>query len=190
VALSKYHIEAKSFWEPFYIDETKYSLDHLNAHEVTYKANTGAFTFIVTYSLHCFAKDDEIHSIDTKYSDGKETRQISLERYKASRYSKSIIENFGSNNQKFYETNKEKFFTIQMLNNLSNEVQSYKICFCTFKENRLLRMHITTAFFDTTNRVYNHARYSIFKIAMDATRRPKNKALPIEARKKSMTAPF
>ncbi len=184
MALSKYHIEAKSFWEPFYIDNTKYILDHLNVHEITYKGNKDNFTFVVTYSLHCFAKDDDIQSIDTKYSDGKETRQISLERYEASKYLRSIIENFGNKNQKFYETDKEKFFTIQMINNLSNETQPYKICFCTFKENRLLRMHITTAFFDITNRIYNQARYSIFKIAMDATKRPKNRALPIEARKK------
>jgi hypothetical protein len=182
--LRKYHIEAKSSWEPFFIDQSEYGLGHLTGHKVTYTGNKESFVFIVTYSLHCFTKDDDTYSVTSTYSDGKETRQINLERYEASKKLRGFVENFDKNNQKFYETATEKFFTIEMLNSFNNVVEPYKICFCTFKENRLLRLHITSAFFDRTSRTYNQKQYSIFKIAMDARKRPKDRILPIEARKK------
>jgi hypothetical protein len=181
--LGEYHIEAKRSWNPFYIDKIEHRLEHLTVHEVQYKGEKDTFNFVVTYGLHCFAKDDKIHSIPSCiYSDGRETRQINLERYEASKSLRSIIENFGTNNQRFYKTDTEKFFTIEKLNSLSNVVEPYKVCFCIFKENRLLRMHITTAFFTRPERIYNQSHYSIFKIAMDAKRRPRGKALPVEAR--------
>lgn len=182
--MAKYHIEAKVSWAPFYIGCTEYSLSHLTGHEVTYVGKKDSFTFVVTYSLHCFAKDDDTHSISSTYTDGKETRQINLERYEASKSLRYLVENFDKNNQRFYETATEKFFTVKMLNSINNVEEPYKICFCTFKENRLLRMHITSAFFDRSNRTYNQKQYSIFKIAMDAKRRPRSRILPIEARKK------
>jgi hypothetical protein len=184
VTLGKYHIEAKFSWESFYIDQIEYSLSHLTGHEVTYKGEKDSFVFVLTYSLHCFTKDNDTHSVSSTYSDGKETRQINLERYEASKKLRSFVENFDNNNQRFYETATEKFFTIEMLNSFNNVVEPYKICFCTFKENRLLRLHITSAFFDRTSRAYNQKQYSIFKIAMDARKRPKNKILLIEARGK------
>jgi hypothetical protein len=181
--LGEYHIEAKLSWKPFYIDKIKHSLEHLTVHEVQYKGEKDTFNFVVTYGLHCFAKDNDTDSIPSCiYPDGREARQINLERYQASKSLRSIVEGFGTSSQRFYETTTEKFFTIKKLNSLSNVVEPYKVCFCIFKENRLLRMHITTAFFDRTERVYNQRHYSIFKIAMDAKRRPRGKILPIEAR--------
>jgi hypothetical protein len=181
--LGKYQIQAKQHWEPFTISQTEYGLSHLTAHEVTYEGEKATFEFVVTYGLHCFTKDDDAHSIPSVYSDGKETRQINLERYETSKKLRHLVESFDKNKQKFYETDKEKFFTVQQLCSFSNTIEPYKICFCAFKENRLLRLHITTAFFDRTGRPYNQKQYSIFKIAMDAQRRDKNLLLPIEARK-------
>jgi hypothetical protein len=181
--LGEYHIAAKLSWRPFYIGKIEHRLEHLTAHEVQYKGEKDMFNFVVTYGLHCFAKNDDTHSIPScMYSDGRETRQINLERYQASKSLRSIVESFGTSNQRFYETTTEKFFTVEKLNSLSNVVEPYKVCFCIFKENRLLRMHISTAFFDRTERVYSQKHYSIFKIAMDAERRPRGKILPIEAR--------
>jgi hypothetical protein len=180
--LDKFHIQAKKVWEPFSINGVEYDLAHLTAHEVTYKGKNDNYTFVVTYGLHCFTKDDVEHSILETYTDGREARQINLERYEASKRLRAIVEDFAS--KKFYQTTTEKFFTFEALNTLSNTVEQYKICFCIFKENRLSRLHITTAFFDNRP-VQQTQQYSIFKIAMDARKRPKNRTLPIEARGKN-----
>jgi hypothetical protein len=183
--LGKYHIQAKDWWEPFLVGEIEHGLDHLKVHEVTYEGETLTYSMVVTYGLHCFAKDDTEHSIEVTYSDGKEIRQIDLERYEASKQLRGIVEGFARDDRRFFQTTTEKFFTIPLVNSASGQVEPYKVCFCIFKENRLLRIHVTTAFFDRRDSDYSRQKqFSIFKIAKDAVKGPKRDTLPIEARGK------
>lgn len=179
--MKNYHIKARLEWEPFEFEGNKYPLTHLKAHEVIYKGQKDTYKFIVTYSLHCFAKDDQEHSIPLKYSDSRESRQINLERYHASKELRGIIEKLDTKGKLVYETDTEKCFNIEMMNSLNQKIEPYKICFHFFKENRMLRIHVTSAFFDRKNKPILNKSYSVFKIAMDTKKRAKNKGIPKEA---------
>ena len=48
-----------------------------------------------------------------------------------------------------------------------------KVCICLFRENRLLRLHFTSAFFDDENKENKQKTQSIFKLAMDLKKAPK-----------------
>lgn len=78
--MKKHHIKAKQLWDDFYHNELSYCLKHLNSHDVIYKGNKAEYKFVVTYGLHCFAKDNQAHSIPVNYCDGFEVRQIDMER--------------------------------------------------------------------------------------------------------------
>ena len=179
--MKKYHIQARTEWESFNYKEKEYPLGHLQAHEVIYKGIKSNYKFLVTYSLHCFAKDGQEHSIPLTYSDSRETRQINMERYQASKKLRNIIEKLDTKGNILYETDTEKCFNIEMLNSFSQKIEPYKICFHFFKENRILRIHVTSAFFDRTNKENLNKSYSIFKIAKDTKDRPRSKGVPKEA---------
>lgn len=178
--MAKFHISARTHWQPFEYQGTPLSLNHLDAHEVVFTGIKGSYTFVVTYGLHCFAKDNQPYSIPLTYCDGRETRQINLERYFASRKLRQIIENFDKG-KLLYETVTEKFFNIELINDLNGKIQLYKVCMHFFKENRLLRIHVTSAFFDTSDKKIKNKAYSIFKVAMDTKKRARNRGVPKEA---------
>ncbi|HCT6408999.1 MULTISPECIES: hypothetical protein [Citrobacter freundii complex] len=81
--MAKFHIDSIQNWEPFEHDGETYSLSHLDAHEITYKGQKQGYKFIVTYGLHCFAKDGTFHNIPLMYEDGREQLTICMERYEA-----------------------------------------------------------------------------------------------------------
>ncbi|MEZ8028544.1 hypothetical protein [Enterovibrio norvegicus] len=179
--LKKFHIEAKTDWEDFLYEGNSYPLRHLSAHSVIYQGEKDTYKFVVTYGLHCFAKDAQEHSLSLTYSDARETRQINLERYYASKNLRAIIENLDQN-KLMYETATEKYFNIELINSLNGELEPYKVCFHFFKENRLLRMHVTSAFFDREGKKITNKSCSIFKIAKDTKDRPRNRGIPKETR--------
>jgi hypothetical protein len=150
---------------------------------VIFKGNKCHYTFVVTYGLHCFAKNDQPHSISTMYSDSFESRQVNLERYHLSKFLRGLIENLDSNNL-IYETTKEKYFTFDLINDLTGQLERCKVCLCIFKENRLLRIHVTSAFFDRESAELTHKGLSIFKIAMDTQKKSRKHEMPKEASRK------
>lgn len=178
--MAKFHIQARLEWEGFEYKNKSYSLDHLKAHEVVYQGNKDTYKFVVTYGLHCFAKDGQPTSIPVNYSDGRESRQVDLERYHASFNLRRIIDHLHEG-KLMYETAQEKYFNIDMVNSNTGKVEPYKVCFHFFKENRLMRMHVTSAFFDRTGKALAQRSYSIFKIAKDTKARPRYKGVPKEA---------
>ncbi|WP_041394022.1 hypothetical protein [Photobacterium profundum] len=181
--MKKYHIKARQHWEDFSYQGKNYSLSHFEVHEVTFKGNKDTHKFVVTYGLHCFAKNGQENSINLCYSDEFETREIDLERYFASKQIRHCVETLDKQ-KLLYETTKEKYFTFESVNSLSGYPEKYKVCLCIFKENRLLRIHVTSAFFDRENKPVPNKHYTIFKLAMDAKRRPRGKVIPKEASRK------
>ena len=178
--MKKYHIQARQHWESFTHEGEEYCLRHLSCHEVVFEGQRDTYKFVVSYGLHCFAKNDQEHSIELTYSDDFETRQINLERYHLSKYLRGMIEELDKH-KLLYETTKEKYFTFEHVNDLTGELEQCKICLCIFKENRLLRIHVTSAFFVREEGNISTSGFSIFKIALDTKRKPKRHDIPKEA---------
>lgn len=182
--MAKFHIDSIQNWEPFEHDGETYSLSHLDAHEITYKGQKQDYKFVVTYGLHCFAKDGTFHNIPLMYEDGREQLTICMERYEASKQIRSILANLPE--VLLYHTAAEKYFTLHMMNSATGQMEPYKVCIAFYKEKRLLRMHILSAFFARTGPgapevpIPNKA-VSLFKVALDTSRIPRNTPGPKEA---------
>lgn len=181
--MKRFHIQARQTWESFNYKGQAYLLTHLNAHEVIFKGVTGDFKFVVTYGLHCFAKGEQEHSIELEYLDSNESRPINLERYHLSKHIRVFIENL-HNRKLLFETAKDKYFTFEHAIDLDGKNVKCKVCICIFKENRLSRIHVTSAFFDRENKEPNNKSFSIFKLATDLKKRPNNGGIPKEASRK------
>ncbi len=139
---------------------------------------------MVTYGLHCFAKDVTAFNIPLVYKDGREQLTICMERYEASKHIRQILANLPA--MKLFQTTAEKFFTLEMLNSATGQIEPYKICIAFYKEKRLLRMHILSAFFARTGpgapgEVIPNNSVSFFKVATDTAARKKHARVPKEA---------
>ncbi len=183
--MAKYQIESIQSWPAFEYDGKLHSLAHLNAHEMTFQGINHTYTFVVTYGLHCFAKEGTPYNIPVSYEDGREKITVCLERYLASKHIRHILTNLPS--MRVYHTVAEKFFTLDMMNSATGVIEPYKICIAFYKEKRLLRMHILSAFFARTGpgssgESIPNKSLSIFKIAMDTAKSPRSKTGPKEAR--------
>jgi hypothetical protein len=184
--LAKYHIDSIQQWDDFYYQGKNYDMGHLNAHEVVFKGKKDDFKFIVTYGLHCFAKDNEPTSIPYLIKDGREEKNVDLERYEASKSLRSFINTLSKEDIKIYQTTEEKFFTLRVLNNSTGEEETYKICIAIYKENRKLRIHVISAFFarrgeGSPSLPVTKAGYSIFKLAIDIRKKDGKNNGPKEA---------
>lgn len=183
--MPSFHVDSIQHWEPFEHEGAFYDLGHLDCHEVVFQKQGEPIRFVVTYGLHCFTKADTAHNIPLKYADGRESRLICLERYRASKQLKGLIEKLG-NGAWIYLTHCESFFTLDLMNNDSGFVEPFKVCMAIFREHRLLRIHVTSAFFARTGEgspdvPVNKRGYSIFKIAVDTQKKPKGQC-PKEVR--------
>lgn len=185
--MAKYHIGSIQTWESFFYESIEFSLNHLDAHDLFLIGKEKSYKFIVTYGLHCFAKNDTAYNISIDYPDGRERRMICMERYNASKNLRRIIEDI--NASIIYQISGEKFFTVERLNDETKNIEPYKVCLAFFKENRLLRIHVTSAFFARTgegsnNNPVNKKAMSVFKVAMDIDKKPKNAGFPKETQNK------
>lgn len=175
--MPKYHVDSIQTWFPFEHDGESYDLSHLNCHEVVFKAQQGDISFVVTYGLHCFTKDDTEHNIPVVYPDGRHSQAVCLERYHASKQLRGIIEHLDQG-ARLYHQEGERFFTVEVQNNLNGVAEPYKVCLAIFREHRLLRMHVTSAYFARIGEgapgvPVNKKGFSIFKVALDTQKKPK-----------------
>ncbi|HBS5409837.1 TPA: hypothetical protein MAJ94_005543, partial [Klebsiella pneumoniae] len=139
--------------------------------------------FVVTYGMHCFTKDGTPYNIPFKYQDARESISVCLERYEASKQLQHILPNLPS--LMLYQTTEEKYFTLQMMNSATNQLEPYKICVAFFKENRLMRIHVLSAFFARTGpgapgEPIPQKPVSLFKVAVDTAKKPRNSGRPKE----------
>lgn len=174
--MAKFHVDSIQEWKSFEHDGIEYSLSHLSSHQVVFAGTKQNFTFVVTYGLHCFTKDDSGHNIPYLYPDGRHTQMICLERYEASKQLKGIIEKLDA--AIIYHTEGERFFTMSVLNNATGLLEPYKVCLAFFREHRLLRIHVTSAYFARTGEgspdtPINKKGSSVFKVAMETQQKPK-----------------
>ncbi|WP_099431230.1 hypothetical protein [Pseudomonas mosselii] len=182
--MANYQIEAAQSWQGFSYQNKRYCLDHLASHEIKVKANVKEYRFVITYGLHCFTKCESEFAINYRYYDSRESRLVCDERYEASKALKGIME--GVSEYSYYQTQGIKYFTMQRLNSLSGAEEPYKICLAFFKENRLMRIHVTSAFFvrsgEGADGKISRKAVSFYKVAMDTDLNGKGK-IPKEATK-------
>lgn len=179
-------MDAISHWEAFEHAGQPHDLGHLDCHEVVFQKVEGKdpIRFVVTYGLHCFTKDGTGQNIPLMYADGRESRTICLERYEASKQLRGLIEKLDV--ATIYQVQGEVFFTVVLLNTSSGQLEAFKICMAIFRENRLLRIHVTSAFFVRTGEgapgePVRKKGFSIFKVAADTQHKPKGQ-FPKEVR--------
>ena len=184
--MAKFHVDAIQHWEPFLHAGVSYDLGHLDSHTALFQKEEGKdpIRFVVTYGLHCFTKDDTEQNIPLKYADGRESRYICLERYEASKQLRGMLEKLAG--ATVYLIQGETFFTLNVMNNVSGEVEPFKICMAIFRENRVLRIHVTSAFFARMGEgspgvPIRKRGFSIFKIAVD-TKGKRDGQFPKEVR--------
>lgn len=179
-----YQVDSIQIWEDFEHEGVTYRLGHLSCHELLFKGEKFSSTFVVTYGLHCFTDDVSRFSIPFMYPDGRHERQVCLERYEASKKLRAILEKLDQG-ATLYQTKEERFFTIDLVNSATGALEPYKICLAFFHEHRLLRMHVTSAFFarkgEGVDFPVRKKGFSIFKVAVQTRMKPKGQC-PKEVR--------
>lgn len=181
--MAKFHVDSITDWESFEYKGVLYTLSHLNAHEVTFLSEKGnPFCFIVTYGLHCFAKDGSPFNIPVFFTDGREKRQICMDRYEKSKKIRSLLESLSDNKRYLINQTQDRYFTLCLLDEEEEKKTFYKICLAIYKENRKLRIHVTSAYVVDKGFSDTSKGLSIFRIAQSVTKSPKNNAGPKEAR--------
>ncbi|MGL4615281.1 MAG: hypothetical protein ACRCVV_15560 [Shewanella sp.] len=184
--MKKFNIQAQQKWPNFTLNDIEYPLDHLNVHTITFSGEKHEFSFVVTYGLHCFAKDNEgdnTYDPELAYPDGREIRPVCFERYQMSKSLPKYIESFHMTPIKVIG-GADNYRVIELIDKETGGVQEYKIGFSCFKENRLFRLHVTTAFIERREdlKVGTHKNTSIFQIGLELKKRPRNAIIPKEAK--------
>ncbi|MDH2998749.1 hypothetical protein A1D22_02785 [Pasteurellaceae bacterium LFhippo2] len=185
--IKKFHISAIQQWDHFVYEDKLFDMSHLNAHELVVDSNKGSYCLVVTYGLHCFTKNDTEYSLPIYFSDSsQEIRAVELERYYASKELRAILEE-NITHLTFYQTDQKRFFTLYRLNNLTGKIEPYKICITLFKENRLLRLHILSAYFvregygaenNPVPKTLKH--FSVFKLLLDLVKKDKASSVGVK----------
>ena len=145
--------EVKSWW-PFVFEGNTYDLSHLKynsflAVDSRNPKNVVTYRLHVTYSFHCFAKDDGNLSEDEKeklmYHAPRESRPFNFKRYQLSKYLPDIIESLSNPKTVVFHRGYENYATINVIDENGQGID-YLVSFSIFKENKKLRLHIRTAF--------------------------------------------
>ena len=145
-------IDQVKSWHNFTLDGVEYDLSHLDAHWVDYDFGTDRqYRVIVSYSFHCFAKEQDHHSESDKhhlmYHAPKESRPFHFERYELSKALKRYIERL---DQPEYAKSVgyvgyENYASIQVLHG-DGLKSNYKIVFKVYRARKKLRLHVTSAY--------------------------------------------
>lgn len=131
-----------------------YDLSHLDAHEATYSdirnGKKETYTFVVSYSFHCFAKDyphqTEVEKADLMYHTLKESRPFCFVRYELSKkYLRQIVDAFGDKKTRIGHAGYGSYASVTI--NTEEEGQIiYFVPFKMYREKKLMRIHITSAY--------------------------------------------
>ena len=108
-----------------------------------------------------------------------------MERYEASKELPRLINGLSGRYVSVFETSEEKFFTINLMNSLSGEVEPYKIAFTMYKEKRLKCLHVLTAYFERTgegseDKPMTRKGRPIFSFASALERKNKRLCFPVK----------
>ena len=176
--------EIKS-WKDFVLDGVTYDLSHLNYHrlEIIDDRNPEKviiYNLHVTYSFHCFAKDDGNLSEQDKeklnYDARKDSRPFNLRRYELSKNLPDIINSLGNREIFVFHSGRENYATYKVVDDHGNEVD-YIVYFSIYKEQKKLRLHVSTGFPEDAG-ARKMKKVSIFALAHNALHGKKMPTLP------------
>jgi len=142
--------EIKS-WRPFVFKNTMYDLSHLDAHIVDYidEKKGKNYKYIVTYSFHCFAKDNPDLSTEESnlltYKTKKEERHFNFERYELSKHIPNIIASLGNASTTCFHAGYSRYANYKIKDDNGNTI-NYFIVFTSFREKKKLRLHVESAY--------------------------------------------
>lgn len=158
-------------------------MSHLNANWVEYldtrdEEKLITYRFIVTYGLHCFAKDSEELSTEKSqllmYDAPRESRPFNFERYELSKQLPSIINSLGNKETLVCHAGYGKFATVKVLDAKDREI-NYFVPFAVFKESKKLRLHVQSAYpiYEDMGRVQKVGFFVIAKNLLNNKKLPK-----------------
>jgi hypothetical protein len=164
-------------WKAYEKDGVTYELNHLNAHEVDYTSKEGdKYRVYVTYSHHCFAKDDP--SMENQkgwlYAYDKDPRPFHVRRYELSKNLPSVIEGLMSAHT--FHAGGDSYAVCPAKLGDGQEV-FYQVAFVVYRSNRKLRMHVKSAYpLDKRPKVKKVGLSNILKALLKGKPLPKRQA--------------
>lgn len=140
----------KNFTDP---DGVVWDLSFLNAHKAVYTHKAQGkedikYTFYVSYSFHCFAKDYDSQTEDEKnklmYHAPKDSRPFCQHRYNlAKKHLKSCILNLDK--MDVVHAGYGNYAVFEIIDEDGNNI-NYFAPFKVFRENKKMRIHVTSAY--------------------------------------------
>jgi hypothetical protein len=130
-------------WADFQTDGYTYNLSHLNACCVDYTGKKDAYTVYVTYSHHCFTKNQEGYNNDQPYPYSKDQRNFHNLRFQLSLNLPKIIDELFT--AYTYHAGGESYAVCEALSR-DNSTYHYLVAFSVFKSQKKLRIHIKSAY--------------------------------------------
>lgn len=159
-------------------------LSFLDAHLVNYVHSAPGkddltYSFWVTYSFHCFAKEYPEQSEEEKttlmYDAGKDKRPFCYRRYElAKAHLRRIVENFGDPKVVVTHAGYGSYATAPIIDENDNPIW-YFVPFAIYKEKKKFRIHVTSAY-PMTERP-GGGKVGFFKLAFNLK---SGKPLPVE----------
>lgn len=147
-------VEEVTKWRKFIANGQTYDLSHLDACWVEYLDdrdinNPVTYRFIVTYGLHCFAKESEEHTSEEleslMYHAPRESRPFNFERYRLSKQLPSIIQALNEQTTLVVHAGYGNYATVKVVDSKGVEVD-YFVVFKVFKEKKKFRLHVASAY--------------------------------------------
>ena len=149
-------IDEVKHWRNFTLDGNIYDLSHLNTQRVEYldkrdANNPIAYSFLVTYSSHCFTKDVEGNSREESqrlmYDAPKESRPFNFQRYELSKQLPSIVASLGNQKTLVCHAGYGNYAIVLVRLLDSNGCEfDYFVPFAVFRESKKLRLHVLSAY--------------------------------------------
>ncbi len=172
--MSKFNtVEEITSWRSFIFKGKTYDLSHLDAHIEEYiddgkGKSKRTYKYIVTYSFHCFTKEDpnlsEEDSEPLIYTTRKESRHFNFERYELSKHLPGIIVSLGNKNTTCFHAGHSRFSSYKIDDGKGNTI-NYFVVFKSFKEKKKLRLHIESAYPVSSSKQGKMKKIGFFVIA-------------------------
>lgn len=138
-------------WAPHtHVTGEVFSLTHLDAELITYQDSKQAdinYKFYVTYSHHCFTKDEHIDQDQQNksllYASPKDRRAFHIGRYNLSKNLPQIVKTLPE--QLVYHGGYDNYCCASFKDEQGNEI-IYQIVFSVFRSQKKLRLHVESAY--------------------------------------------
>lgn len=167
-------VDEVTHWNPFIPEHgDPVDLSFLDAHWVYYVEPEGSlqpgkvYKFFITYSFHCFAKAYEHQTEEEKrklmYVAPNDQRPFCYKRYElAKTHLKNLIENLAT--IKIFHAGYGSYASAKIIGDNGDELW-YFVPFSVFKEQKMFRIHVTSAYILDTQPGGSGGKVKFFSIA-------------------------